>query len=158
MLNHRKKRQATIGSHELSYPVISSIVEILTKNNYSWITAQRQSSFDNLIIFWKNDVADSPTLVCCFQDDEPSLQFSCLIQTEANRKATFHLMFSSRMRKISFIEEETVKENISYVTQAIKTDKDMQLGNHLSDVNSYLKSNDYKIIKRRIRVEGFGRK
>lgn len=51
-----------------------------------------------------------------------------------------------------------MKENISYVTQAIKTDKDMQLGNHLSDVNSYLKFNDYKIIKRRIRVEGFGRK
>lgn len=151
MLNHRKKRQATIGSHELSYPVISSIVDILTKNNYSWITAQQQFSSDYIIFFWKNDAENSPTLACWFQSDEPCLQFSCLTRIETDKKTTFFLMFSSRMRK-SRIFEKTVVEYIGYVTQAIKTDEDMQLGDHTSDVNSYLNFNGYKIIERRIRV------
>ena len=153
----RKKYQATDDSHETSYPMISLIVNALTQSNYSWISAQRKVSSEYIVLFWKNDAEDSPTLACCYKADAPCLQFSCLARTETGDNADFSLMFSSQMPK-SKIVEDTVEDYIYCVTRSIKPDADIHLCDHASDVDRYLHLNDYRIIERRIRVTGFGQK
>ena len=153
----RKQYLANGDSHETSYPMISLIVNALTQSNYSWISAQRKVSPEYIVLFWKNDAEDSPTLACCYQADAPCLQISCLTRTEAGNQADFSLMFSSQMPK-SKVVENTLEDYIGCVTRSIKPNADMHLCDHASDVDRYLHLNDYMIIERHIRVKGFGRK
>lgn len=148
--------KASIENSECSLDIISAVTAILTRNDYSWMTAKLLSGTEHAIFFWSNAEMNAHPLVCSYSPEKPQLHFSSLAWS-CDLEPKPVLMYTTVMEK-QIIAEKTVLETIKAVNEKMQTCDSVCFCNHLSDLDRYIKDNGYSIIERRIRVHGFGKK